>query len=374
MKSAVQPSSIYSISSKTLPHICSALFNSSSKLFEALTENEMTKKRNKMNKLNPVDTTAEAVSITVSSNSTLIYVLNINWLDWIYICQFSPIQSGNRCACVCVLYFIEQEVKYADYTFVHVKLYRFQHRRWHYCSSSSTSGLYTSLFVLSNFIHHILLRTIWVRCLIFRLIHEDFANNICFCCCFFSFIYSILSFYSLVNNGLLGLGGVQFSNQSLCQTSMYPYLLRDSIFFRFLVALFGAQIDFWIDVQLCRIGKCGNQVLYCWSVSLKGKIEETVWLLYVCTPNKNIIWIGWLQSNMIAMLCDWLLFDVYHFVLTMVLLLCMLNSQKLEVHSRSMTISRWNHRVIRYVQPIKNCPETNLLTKSVLGKEKVIRH
>lgn len=31
-----------------------------------------------MNKLNLVDGTAEAVSITVSTNSTLIYVLNIN--------------------------------------------------------------------------------------------------------------------------------------------------------------------------------------------------------------------------------------------------------------------------------------------------------
>lgn len=30
-----------------------------------------------------------------------------------------PIQSGNRC----VFYFIEQEVKYADYTFVHVYRY-----------------------------------------------------------------------------------------------------------------------------------------------------------------------------------------------------------------------------------------------------------
>lgn len=58
----------------------SILLNSGSKLFETLTQSKMTKKEreNKINKLNPVDGTAEAVSITVSTNSTLIYVLNIN--------------------------------------------------------------------------------------------------------------------------------------------------------------------------------------------------------------------------------------------------------------------------------------------------------
>lgn len=52
-----------------------------------------------------------------------------------------------------------------------------------------------SLFVLYNFTHHILLdwQTIWVRCLIFRLMHGDFTDNI-------FFLHSMLPFCSLVNN------------------------------------------------------------------------------------------------------------------------------------------------------------------------------
>lgn len=72
-----------------------------------------------MNKLNLVDGTAEAVSITVSTNSTLIYVLNINWLDsteFTYV-NFPDTKRQSMCVCLCFIS-SNKKLNMPDYTFV----------------------------------------------------------------------------------------------------------------------------------------------------------------------------------------------------------------------------------------------------------------